>query len=144
MLVVLPFAIPRAEDAPTPVFPTAAVSRVIPPGACVLTDQASLLIAASRFSSDVPGCSLMVDATGTDFVLGQGRDGFTAGRVPAVAAVWRQAFGAAQYVLLTPLQRPADRLDARAEVLLHAEFRACARPWAPLSLYIRQGVRIQP
>ena len=144
VLVVLPFAIPRAEDAPTPVFPTAAVSRVIPPGACVLTDQASLLIAAGRFSSGVPGCSLMVDATGTDFVLGQGRNGFTAGRVPAVAAAWRQAFGAAQYVLLTRYNARRIAWTPALRSYFTRHFALVPGPWAPLSLYIRKGVRIQP
>src|ERR1022692_4071857 len=46
VLVVLPFSVPRAEDAPTPTYRVTAVQRVIPPGACVLTDQASLPPAA--------------------------------------------------------------------------------------------------
>ncbi len=144
VIVVLPFAVPGAEDAPTPVYRVAAIQRVIPPGACVLTDQASLLIAAGRFTSSVPGCSLIVDGTGTDFVLGHGKDGFSAGSVPAVAAVWRQAFGAAQYVLLTPVNArriawtPALRsYFTRNFVLVHGS-------WPPLSLYVRKGARIQP
>ena len=144
VIVVLPFAVPRAEDAPTPVYRVAAIQQVIPPGACVLTDQASLLIAADRFTSSVPGCSLIVDGTGTDFVLGHGKDGFSAGSVPAVAAVWRQAFGAAQYVLLTPVNArriawtPALRsYFTRNFVLVHGS-------WPPLSLYVRKGARIQP
>jgi alpha-1,2-mannosyltransferase len=144
VMVVLPFAVPRAEDAPTPVYLVAAVRQVIPPGACVLTDQASLLIAADRFSSGVPGCSLMVDGTGTDFVLGHGRNGFTAGRVPAVAAVWRQAFGTAQYALLTPVntRRIAWTPALRSYFALH--FVLVHGAWQPLSLYIRKGLRVQP
>ncbi len=144
VIAVLPFAVPRAENAPTPVYPAAAVRRVIPPGACVLTDQVSLLIAADRFSSDAGGCSLMVDATGTDFVLGHGRNGFTAGRVPAVAAVWRQAFGAAQYVWLTPYntRRIAWTPSLRSYFARH--FTLMHGSWAPLSLYVRKGTGIQP
>jgi hypothetical protein len=79
----------------------AAARRVIPPGACVLTDQVSFTIAANRFGSSVPGCSLMIDALGTDYALTHGRDGLQgAGKVPAVAAIMRNAFDHAQYVWL--------------------------------------------
>jgi alpha-1,2-mannosyltransferase len=144
VLVVLPFAVPKAEDAPTPVYRVTAVQRVIPAGACVLTDQVSLLIAANRFTSDVPGCPLMVDGTGTDFVLGHGRDGFSAGSVPAVAAVWRQAFGAAQYVLLTPYNTRRIAWTRGLRSYFARNFVLVRGHWPPLSLYVRRGARIQP
>ena len=79
-----------------------AVQRIVPPGACVLTDQASFLIAADRFYSGRPGCPEMVDALGTDYSLGHGRDGsFGAARYAAVNATWRSAFHQAQYVWLS-------------------------------------------
>lgn len=79
-----------------------AVQRIVPPGACVLSDQASFLIAADRFYSGKPGCSQMVDAIGTDYSLGHGRDaGSGAARYPAVNATWRSAFQHAQYVWLS-------------------------------------------
>ncbi len=82
----------------------AAVQRTVPPGACVLTDQASFTIAANRFFSGVPGCPLMIDALATDYALSPGRDGLNgAGRVPAVAAIMRNAFDHAQYVWLAGL-----------------------------------------
>jgi alpha-1,2-mannosyltransferase len=105
-LAIVVFAIIQAswDSALTPrVGPRAiaAAQRVIPPGACVLTDQVSFTIAADRFGSSVPGCSLMIDALGTDYALAHGRDGLqNAGRVPAVAAIMRDAFGHAQYVWL--------------------------------------------
>jgi hypothetical protein len=44
----------------------------------------------------------MVDATGTDMTLGHGRNALTgAGRYPAVAALWSDAFAHAQYVFLS-------------------------------------------
>ena len=80
----------------------AALRRDVPSGGCVLTDQVSYTIVANRFISDVPGCSTMDDPTGMDLALGHGLKPNTgAGRVPAVAAVWRDAFDHAQYVLLT-------------------------------------------
>jgi hypothetical protein len=80
----------------------AAARHAIPPGACVLTDQVSFTIAANRFFSTVPGCPQMIDPLVTDYALSPGRDGLNgAGRVPAVAAVMRNAFDHAQYVWLS-------------------------------------------
>ena len=106
VLVTAVFAVlqARSETTLTPRVPPAAIAaarRVIPPGACVLTDQSSFTIAANRFTSTVPGCSLMIDPLGTDYALSPGRDGLhNAGAVPAVAAIMRYAFGHAQYVWL--------------------------------------------
>jgi len=79
-----------------------AAERVIPPGACVLSDQMSYTIAIDRFASDVPGCSTMVDGVGSDYALSGGRNGLTgAGNDPAVEQLWMSAFRAAQYLWLT-------------------------------------------
>ncbi len=79
-----------------------AVQRIVHPGACVLSDQASFLIAANRFYSDTPGCSQLVDAIGTDYALGHGRDASSgAARFPAVNAYWTSAFRHARYVWLS-------------------------------------------
>ena len=79
-----------------------AVERIVPHGACVLSDQASFLIAADRFYSSVPGCTEMVDAIGTDYALGHGRDADSgAARFPAVNNTWQSAFRHAQYVWLS-------------------------------------------
>ena len=84
---------------------TAAVQqlqRIVPAGACVLTDQESYLIIANRATSSVPGCSQMIDTLGTDLALSGGlRPSTGAGNDPAVVAVWRGAFSHAQYVWLT-------------------------------------------
>jgi hypothetical protein len=106
-LAVLALAIPQAnqERGVTPrvsAAALAAVRRIVPPGACVLTDQVSYTIAADRFYSTKPGCSLMVDSIGTDYALGHGRDASSgAARYPAVDAAWRSAFHHAQYVWLS-------------------------------------------
>jgi alpha-1,2-mannosyltransferase len=82
----------------------AAAARVIPPGSCVVTDEVSLLLLADRFTAARPGCSPVVDGLGTDLALSGGlRPATGAGRVPAVAAVWRQAFARAQFVWLSRL-----------------------------------------
>jgi hypothetical protein len=84
------------------VTPPAAAARVIPAGACAVTDQASYLLLANRFTSAVPGCPQMVDSLGTDLALSGGRrPGTGAARVPALAKTWRRAFWRAGYVLLS-------------------------------------------
>jgi alpha-1,2-mannosyltransferase len=90
------------EGPKEPVSLIPAAERLIPPGACVLTDEVSLTIMANRFISNVPGCSLLLDPTGTDFALSHGRlPGTGAARYPALAALWRNAFSHAQYVWLS-------------------------------------------
>ena len=90
------------EYAGVPASEISAVQRLIPPGACVATDQVSFTIAINRFVSTVPGCSLMIDGVGTDYALSNGRNGQTgAGSSPAVAAAWMSAFRAAKYAWLT-------------------------------------------
>jgi hypothetical protein len=80
----------------------ASVHRTVPPGSCVATDSASMLILANRLGSEVPGCSRMLDGLGTDLALSGGRKPRTgAGSTRAVAAVWWQAFTHARYVWLT-------------------------------------------
>jgi hypothetical protein len=90
------------EYSGVPASEIAATKRLIPPGACVATDQASFTIAIDRFVSTVPGCSLMIDGVGTDYALSNGRNGQTgAGSSPAVEAAWMSAFRAAKYAWLT-------------------------------------------
>lgn len=116
----------------------AAIRRVVPPGSCLLTDQMSVAIAADRFVSGAPGCSVMVDGVGADYSLSHGRNGVTgAGRYPAVRALWRSAFDAAQYVWLS---KPAyaDRRIAWTPALrayFHRHFTQV--PGGPARLYRR-------
>ncbi len=79
-----------------------AARRLIPSGACVVTDQVSLTLVANRFVSDVPGCPLLVDSVGTDYALSHGRNPLTgAAKFPAAVAVWHNALHRAQYVWLS-------------------------------------------
>jgi Glycosyltransferase family 87 len=93
--------------------PAAYLERAIPAGACVITDNSSFTIVSNRFVSSVPGCTRMVDATGTDMSLGDGRNGLTgASRYAAVQSVWLSAFHHAQYVFMScgpPRSRGCDR-----------------------------------
>ena len=137
VLLVLPFAAPGGDDTPTPTYAKAltAVERVIPPGACVLSDQVSLLISADRFFSATPGCPVMIDGTGTGYALGHGQ---SPGRVAAVAALWRRGFGAARYVLLTSYNPHRIAWTPQLKDYFRASFVRVSGSWAPLQVYVRR------
>jgi hypothetical protein len=139
----------RAEAAAhrAPQFPAASI-RAIPPGACVVTDMASMTISADRFVSSVPGCPLIVDTTGTDYALSGGRNGWTgAAASPAVRRAWRSAFAHAQYIWLTRRrnQKWIPWTPSLAEYF-HAHFvRVQDRiPTAPSGLFVRKELAAQP
>ncbi len=75
--------------------------RMIPAGACVLSDTSPALIMTSRLVSTKPGCLTLLDSMGADLELSHGLKPDTgAWRVPAVEEMWWRAFRNAQYVLL--------------------------------------------
>ncbi len=115
--------------------------RQIPKGSCVLTDSAVYLLVADRFTSDVRGCSQMVDSLGTDLALGDGRrPGSGAGQVPAVSQAWRQAFSTAGWVLLTPKSSVRIPWNPALLAYFHSHFRL-ARHMNTYTLYVRDGSR---
>jgi hypothetical protein len=102
VLTVLQVVAEYHEASGVPASEISAAMKMIPPGACVATDQASYTIAINRFVSSVPGCSLMIDGVGTDYALSNGHNGETgASSAPAVEAAWMSSFKAAKYVWLT-------------------------------------------
>ncbi len=118
-----------------------AASDAVPPGACVLTDQASYTIAANRFVSSRPGCVPMVDGVGSDYSLSRGRSAATgAGRVPAVRALWLSALRGAQYVWLSPLSYKRIPWAAR-EISVYFDQHFVPVPHGPFGLYMRKGQR---
>ena len=132
----------RAESARTYTIGPAprAIEYLIPPGACVLTDQASMTILANRFYSDAPGCPQMVDALATTLALSNGKkpsDG--AGRIPAVAAMWRQAFAHAQIVLLSHNNVGRIAWTPTLRAYFAANFVELHSPWKQVTLYKRRG-----
>jgi alpha-1,2-mannosyltransferase len=75
----------------------------IPAGACVVTDQISLTIAANRFTSARGGCPDVMDSLAETLVTGNGvsvQGG--AASLPKVVADWRSIFARADYVWLSP------------------------------------------
>jgi hypothetical protein len=80
----------------------AAAARLIPAGACVLTNEAAYTVAANRFYSSAPGCPQLVDSFGTLIEM----TGGLAGEAPAaavrpVAQLWQADLQRAQYVWIT-------------------------------------------
>jgi alpha-1,2-mannosyltransferase len=92
----------RAESRLRGIPAPAAADRLIPSGACVLTNDAAYTVAAGRFYSDVQGCPPMVDSFGTLIAMTSGRSRHAA--APAlrpVVELWRTDLGRAGYVWLT-------------------------------------------
>ncbi len=116
-----------------------AAGDAVPPGACVLTDQASYTIAANRFVSSRPGCVPMVDGVGSDYSLSRGLSAATgAGRVPAVRALWMSALRGAQYVWLSPLSYKRIPWASR-EISVYFDQHFVPVPHGPFGLYMRKG-----
>jgi hypothetical protein len=128
------------EYSGVPASEIAAVKRLIPPGACVATDQVSYTIAADRFVSTVPGCSLMVDGVGTDYALSNGRNAQTgAGSSPAVAAAWMSAFRAAKYAWLTWEAYRRIPWTPQLKTYFHSHFRLLLSGSNPLYIRVHPG-----
>jgi Glycosyltransferase family 87 len=114
-----------------------AAERMVPPGACVVTDQVSYTIAINRFTSDVPGCSVMVDGVGSDYALSGGHNALNgAGRVPAVEQLWMSAFRSAQYLWITASSAPRIPWTPRLRAYFLANFVPLTE--GPDWLYIRK------
>ncbi|MGH3165900.1 MAG: hypothetical protein ACRDN0_08395 [Trebonia sp.] len=76
---------------------------VIPPGACVVTDQVSMVMAANRFTQAPPGCPDIMDSLAETLALSNGvsvQGGATS--LPQVVGSWKSIFAKADYVWLSP------------------------------------------
>jgi hypothetical protein len=101
VIAVLTLASVSASVRQAPVRSYAVAGRIIPPGACVVTDTASATIAVDRFTATSPGCPQLVDSLGTLIATTRGQDltGARATLAPDTSA-WQEAFSRAQYVWL--------------------------------------------
>lgn len=80
--------------------PAAAVDAQIPQGACVVTDNAIILLLANRFNSASSGCPDVVDPFGMFLTRNNGKPPPTTPPFPsAFPEVWQQWFGEADYVI---------------------------------------------
>ena len=103
VLIVLIAALQIRET--WPLQQTTAESRafLIPPGSCLVTDEASLAIAADRFEAHPPGCPDIVDALAATLVLSNGVSVQGGAKdMPQVVDAWQAWLGKADYVWLSP------------------------------------------
>jgi hypothetical protein len=119
----------------------AAMDRLIPPGACVLTDQVSVTLAANRFVSSDPNCPQLVDSLGTTLALSDGLKPQTgAANVPRVNAAWSQAFSHAQYVILTATNTRRIAWSPQLQAYFASHFSQVYRSPRKLIVYVRNGL----
>jgi hypothetical protein len=103
VLIVLIAALQIRETFPLQQTTGESRAFLIPPGSCLVTDQASLAVAADRFDGRPPGCPDIVDALAATLVLSHGvsvQGG--AEDMPQVVAAWQSWLGKADYVWLSP------------------------------------------
>jgi hypothetical protein len=131
-----------AQVAKLPLSVTARAQRLIPPGVCLLADEMSFAVMTNRLTSDLPGCSPLLDATGTNYALSHGRDPETgAARYPALDAVWNYAFDHAQYVWLSGLNQHRVAWTPGLRSYFHSHFTRIMRAGPAGSLYRRIGLK---
>jgi alpha-1,2-mannosyltransferase len=133
----------ESHNAPhLPLSVVTAARRMIPPGSCLLADEVSFAVMADRLVSDVPGCSLLLDATGTNYALSHGRDPETgAARYKAVDAVWTYAFDHAQYVWLSGLNNHRVAWTPALRSYFQSHFTQILRDGHAGALYRRIGLK---
>jgi alpha-1,2-mannosyltransferase len=121
---------------------TASAQRLIPPGACLLADEVSFAVMTNRLVSDVPGCSLLLDPTGTNYALSNGRIPETgAARFPRVNAVWTYAFDHAQYVWLSRLNNHRVAWTPQLRSYFDSHFTRILNAGAAGALYRRTDLK---
>lgn len=111
VLIVLVAALQIREIYPLRRPTTEAMAHRIPPRSCLVTDEASLAIAANQFADLPPGCPDIVDALAATLVLSNGvsiQGG--AHHIPRVVAAWRSWLGKADYVWLSPAHGSRRRI----------------------------------
>jgi len=118
----------------------AQVDKIIPKGACVATDQVSYLLMANRFTSNVPGCSHLLDGLGSDLAFSNGLKPSTgAGNVPKVQALWRDAFDHADYIWLSANSYRRVAWFPQLRTYFAANFVPVFRHGGHDTLYARKG-----
>ncbi|MCL2583596.1 MAG: hypothetical protein FWE35_14220 [Streptosporangiales bacterium] len=115
------------RDTHTSVEPeTQNVSHLIPPGACLITDEVSLAIAADRFTDRPPRCPVIIDSLAETLVRGNGVSVYGgADQLPKVVGQWRAWFARADYVWMSPPRYSDHRIPWTPSLLhwFHRHFR---------------------
>jgi hypothetical protein len=118
-------------------------AALIPPGACVVSDEISLAIAANRFTAASAGCPDVLDSLATTLVASNGvsvQGGAKA--LPQVAGEWRSIFSRARYVWLSGSSDRRIPWTAGLKKWFAANFRPLHPPRGELSegqVYVRRS-----
>jgi hypothetical protein len=101
--VVIPETVSYARTYLAPSSDTALIiDQTIPAGACVVSDEAILLVDANRFESSDPDCPVLVDPFGMWIAYDKGQPPPVAPPFPAdFVSVWKGAMSRASWVVLS-------------------------------------------
>jgi hypothetical protein len=129
-----------AEVVPARVTSSATTGRLIPKGACVVTDETSIVISADRFASPGPGCSDVIDALATTLVLSHGVSVQAgAAKSASVVAAWQAVLSRSDYAWLSGGNARRIPWTRALTAWFHANFRPVG-PFDPSlgQLYVRE------
>lgn len=131
------FLVARPANFGGPVSP--AVDRLVPAGACVVTDQVSITIAANRFFSSTSACPAVIDPFGTALALTDGHQiGSGATHNPRLQRFWRNTLTRAGYVVLSPTNARRIPWNTGLRHLLRHRFRLVHRD--AVTIWARRGL----
>jgi alpha-1,2-mannosyltransferase len=123
--------------------PVAADAALIRPGACVVTDEIALAIAANRFTAGRGGCPDVLDALAVTLVAGNGTSvQGGAAAIGAVTAQWKSVLSRARYVWLSSSSCRRIPWTPALRAWFGRTFRALHPPPGQFSegqVYIRRG-----
>ena len=110
----------------------AAADKLIPAGACVVTNGASYTVAADRFFSADPDCPPMVDAFGTLFAMTSGGNQASPPAVlRPVVELWQTTLEHAQYLWLTSTTVAQIPWNSQLYGYFHTHFRLIGLAGSP-------------
>ena len=121
-------------------------TALIPPGACVVSDEIALAIAANRFTAGSGGCPDILDSLATTLVAGNGvsvQGGAKA--LPQVVADWKAIFARADYVWLSGSSARRIPWTPELQAWFARDFRPLRPPPGQVSegkVYARRGTPI--
>lgn len=115
------------------------IDRLVPPGACVVTDESSITVAANRFLTSVPGCPAVIDSFGTVMALSGGDQiGSGASHDRRLQHFWMASFTRADYVVLSGANSWRIPWSPALRRLLREQFRLVHR--GGVTIWARDGL----
>ena len=112
--------------------PAAQADRLLPPGACVLTNNSSLALSSDRFTPDGAGCPAMVDSFGTYLAMTGGKKQLASRQeLNAIRDLWRYDFARARYVWLAPGSQDEIPWTDSLYAYFKSDYRLIGLPYGP-------------